>query len=95
MLLSISSLYPLYYTLTTPVLYVSFQKDSKYQGLYVPMKVTVSDVYLAPADDLGKSILNVFVNNQTQNVSFAPVILAMNQSQRGSTWSNLLINTKE
>lgn len=95
LLLSISSLYPLYYTLTTPVLYVSFQKDPKYQGIYVPMKVTVSSVSFVSTDDVGKSILNVFVNNQTQNVSFAPVIIAMNQTMRGSTWSNLLINTKE
>lgn len=95
LLLSISSLYPLYYTLTTPVLYVSFQKDPKYQGIYVPMKVTVSNVSFVSTDDVGKSILNVFVNNQTQNVSFAPVIIAMNQTMRGSTWSNLLINTKE
>jgi len=57
------------------------------------MKVTVSNVSLAINNDTGKSILNVFVNNQTQNVSFAPVILAMSQNQTGSTWSDLLINT--
>lgn len=94
-LLSLSSIYPLVHRLTTPTLYVSFFKDPKYQGLYPPMKVIVSETYLNNADDVGKSILNVFVNNQTQNVSFAPVIIRMSQIERGSTWSNLLINTKE
>lgn len=95
LLLSLSSLYPLYYNLTTPTLYVSFMKDTKFQGVYVPMKVTISDINQSNANDVGKSILNVFVNNQTQNASFAPVILSLNQSQRGSTWSSLLIYTKE
>lgn len=59
------------------------------------MKVIVSDTYLSNADDVGKGVLNVFVNNYTQNVSYAPVVIKMGQIQRGSTWSNLLINTKE
>jgi hypothetical protein len=79
LLLSLSSLYPLYHILTTPTLYVSFFRDAKYQGLYPPMKVVVSTTYQSNANDIGKSVLNVFVNNQTQSVSFAPVIISMNQ----------------
>lgn len=59
------------------------------------MKVVVTDYPLSNADDVGKPILNVFLNNETQTVQIAPVIIEMLQKDRGSTWSNLLIYTKE
>jgi len=60
----LTSNYPIVHQLTTPTMYLCFDRDPKYNVLYPPLRVTVTPFLTScNQQDVGKPITNVLVSN--------------------------------
>jgi hypothetical protein len=91
---ALTSLYPIIHTLLTPKMYLLFSRDPKYQALYPPLRMTITPNNVSTTNDVGKQIINIFLNNQTTS-NIKPLILSVNVTDLGSTYANFDIYTND
>lgn len=62
--LKLTSNYPIVHTLTTPTVYICFDRDPKFNVLYPPLRVTVTQ-FLSSCNlqDVGKTVTNIMISN--------------------------------
>ena len=93
----ISSNYPIVHKLTTPIMYLCFDRDPKFQVLYPPLRVTVTP-FLSSCNnqDIGKQVTNIMISNATSassSASIKPKIISIQLSSVASTGAKFLINS--
>lgn len=94
---ALTSLYPIIHQLMTPQMYLLFSRDPRYQIPKPPLRLTVSPQNISTANDVGKSIANIFVNETIAGnlSSLKPKIISINSTGLGSTYANFDIYTNE
>jgi hypothetical protein len=93
----LTSNYPIVHKLTTPVMYLCFDRDPRFNVLYPPLRVTVTP-FLSSCNlrDVGKQVTNIYVSNDTSQSSagsVTPKIITMTVSSVASTGAVLAINS--
>lgn len=64
--LKLTSNYPIVHQLTTPVVYLCFDRDPKYNVKYPPLRVTVTQILSScNLQDIGKTVTNIMISNST------------------------------
>jgi len=95
--LKLSSNYPIVHQLTTPVIYLCFDRDPKFNVLYPPLRVTVTQ-FLSSCNlqDVGKTVTNIQISNSTSQSSASsvtPKIVSINVISVASTGAIININS--
>lgn len=93
----LTSNYPIVHKLTTPVMYLCFDRDPKFNVLYPPLRVTVTQ-FLSSCNlrDVGKQVTNIYVSNDTSKSSagsVTPKIISMTVNSVASTGAVITINS--
>lgn len=93
----LTSNYPIVHNLTTPTMYLCFDRDPKNNVLYPPLRVTVTQFLTScNLQDVGKTVTNIFISNDTSQSSagsVTPKIISMSVNSVASTGAVILINT--
>lgn len=94
---ALTSLYPIIHQLMTPQMFLLFSRDPRYQIPKPPLRLTVSSQNISTANDVGKSIANIFVNETIAGnlTSLRPKIIGINSTAIGSTYANFDIYTND
>jgi hypothetical protein len=93
----LTSNYPIVHKLTTPVMYLCFDRDPKFNVLYPPLRITVTQ-FLSSCNlqDVGKQVTNIYISNQTSQSSagsVTPKIISMTVSSVASTGAVINISS--
>jgi len=83
--------------LKTPTVYICFDRDPKYNSLYPPLRVTVTQ-FLSSCNllDVGKTVTNILISNssdQSSATQVSPKIISISLSSAASTGANFVINS--
>lgn len=93
----LTSNYPIVHVLTTPTMYLCFDRDPRYNVLYPPMRVTVTQFLTScNLQDVGKNVTNVLISNlssQSSATSVTPKIISLQIVSVASTGGIITINT--
>jgi hypothetical protein len=93
----LTSNYPIVHKLTTPTMYLCFDRDPRYNVLYPPLRITVTQFLTScNLQDIGKTVTNIYISNDTAQSSagsVTPKIISLNVSSVASTGATLLINS--
>ncbi|CAM6005527.1 unnamed protein product [Sphagnum balticum] len=94
--LKLTSNYPIVHVLTTPVMYVCFDRDPKYNVLYPPLRVTITP-FLSSCNlqDVGKVVTNIMISNGSGSSAseVVPKIISISVISVASTGASININT--
>jgi hypothetical protein len=93
----LTSNYPIVHQLTTPTMYLCFDRDPKHNVLYPPLRVTVT-AFLTSCNlqDVGKSVTNIMISNSTSQSSAAsvtPKVIQINVTEVASTGAILQVSS--
>lgn len=93
----LTSNYPIVHQLTTPVMYLCFDRDPKFNVKYPPLRVTVTQILSScNQQDIGKSVTNIMISNSTSSSSASsvtPKIISISVKSVASTGAVLSINS--
>jgi len=93
----ISSNYPIVHKLTTPIMYVCFDRDPRFNVLHPPLRVTLTPFKSSCNDqDIGKQVTNIMISNETSSSSsgsIKPKIISINLTSTASTGATFTINS--
>lgn len=93
----LTSNYPIVHNLTTPVMYLCFDRDPKFNVLYPPLRVTVTQfISSCNLQDVGRQVTNIFVSNETSQSSASsvtPKIISMTVNSVASIGAVITINS--
>jgi hypothetical protein len=93
----LTSNYPIVHNLTTPTMYLCFDRDPKFNVLYPPLRVTVTQFLTScNLQDVGKTVTNIYISNATSQssaTSVTPKIISLNVSSVASTGAVITINS--
>ncbi len=93
----LTSNYPIVHRLTTPTMYLCFDRDPRFNVLFPPLRVTLTQ-FLSSCNlrDVGKQVTNIYISNQTSQSSASsvtPKIISMAVSSVASTGAVININS--
>ena len=93
----LTSNYPIVHKLLTPTMYLCFDRDPRFNVLYPPLRVTVTQ-FLSSCNrrDEGRQVTNILVSNQTSQSSASsvtPKIISMSVSSVASTGAVITVNS--
>ena len=95
---TLSSVYTIIHNLTTPEMILCFEQDPRYDVLYPPLKVSLTEFASScSGKDVGKKVTNIFVSNETKDssaTSVKPDIIKMDAKNIKSTSATVTINTR-
>lgn len=94
---NLTSNYPIVHKLTTPVMYLCFDRDPKHNVLYPPLRVTLTP-FLSSCNlqDVGKPVTNIMISNATSESSAGsvnPKIIDITVLSVASTGASLKISS--
>lgn len=93
----LTSNYPIVHNLTTSQVYLCFDRDPKFNVLYPPLRVTVTQFLTScNLQDVGKAVTNILVSNSTSTSSatlVTPKIISIQVTSVASTGAILNINS--
>jgi hypothetical protein len=94
----LTSNYPIVHQLTTPVVYLCFDRDPKFNVKFPPLRVTVTQVLSAcNLQDVGKAVTNILIDDSTSQSSASgvtPKIISMTLQSAASTGAVININSQ-
>lgn len=95
--LKITSNYPIVHRLTTPTMYLCFDRDPRHNVLYPPLRLTLTP-FLSSCNqqDVGKTVTNIMVSNASSESSagsVTPKIIGITVLSVASTGASLRINS--
>lgn len=93
----ITSNYPIVHQLTTPTMYLCFDRDPKHNVLYPPLRVTITP-FLSSCNqqDVGKAVTNIMISNDTSESSagsVTPKVIDITVLSAASTGASLRISS--
>lgn len=93
----LTSNYPIVHQLTTPTMYLCFDRDPKYNVLYPPLRVILTPFLTScNQQDVGKAVTNIFVSNDASASSAAsvtPKIIDISVISVASTGATLRVSS--
>lgn len=93
----LTSNYPIVHRLTTPTMYLCFDRDPRYNVFNPPLRVTITPFLTScNLQDVGKTVTNIFISSdaaQSSAASVVPKIISLNVTSVASTGAVIIINT--